>query len=266
LANTTKGTLLANGGNGGNGANGGVGRGTGRSGGAGGNGGNGGSGGPIGLNVDGAVTLQGVVHAVGGIGGGPGQGGNGVSGATSGSNGSSGGNGGVGSITINTHSASIDTGFASTDINPLADVSLGQDRLCGTQVQEGCGHGFWKNHTSEWENTSYTTSQTVDSVFTVPGTFSFGSETLLDALTFNGPGSTPEAKAQILLLQAVAAILNATDPNINYPRSASSVITDVNAEFVKLANGDTSTWEALKDALEFDNSLGDTDVCPLEVD
>jgi hypothetical protein len=89
---------------------------------------------------------------------------------------------------------------------------------------------------------------------------------LFAALTFNGPGSAPEAKAQILLLQAVAAILNATDPSINYPRSAGAVITDVNAEFVKLANGDTSTWEALKDALEFDNSLGDTDLCPLEVD
>src|SRR5262249_55192710 len=161
-------------------------------------------------------------------------------------------------ITINTHSASIDDESASADIAPPAAVKLNQPVLCTAAPDEGCGHGFWKNHTSEWANTSYTTSTTVGSVFTVPGSFSFGSQTLLDALSFTGPGSTPEAKARILLIQAVAAILNATDPSINYPLSVGSVISQVNAEFAKLATGDTSTWELLKNTLEADNSLGDS--------
>ena len=54
----------------------------------------------------------------------------------------------------------------------------------------------------------------------------------------------------------VAAVVNASHPNINYPRSPAAVIADVNAV---ICSGDRQAILALASRLDADNNLG----CPL---
>jgi Prealbumin-like fold domain len=118
---------------------------------------------------------------------------------------------------------------------------------------EGCSHGFWKNHQSAWAPTGYVPTQTVGSVFSGAG--ELASSTLLDALRFKGGSTVTEAK-QILLRQAVAALLNAAHPGVAYPRTTAQVTAAVNAA---LASNDRTTILELASALDADNNLG----CPL---
>ena len=57
----------------------------------------------------------------------------------------------------------------------------------------------------------------------------------------------------ILLRHVVAALLNSTHPEIDYPRTEEDVIADVDAA---LASGNRDGMLALKDDLEFDNEAG----------
>jgi hypothetical protein len=70
--------------------------------------------------------------------------------------------------------------------------------------------------------------------------------TLLDALSFNG-GPTDEDAAKLLLKRAVAALLNASRSEINYPLNTSQVISQVNAA---LATSDSGQMLDLKDQLD----------------
>jgi hypothetical protein len=117
---------------------------------------------------------------------------------------------------------------------------------------EGLSHGYWKNHFEDWPLTGYSPDQTLASVFAQSGGFGLGDYTLLEALNFAG-GSALAEKARILLRNAVAAVLNAAHPNIDYPRTVTEVIADVNAA---LASGDAATILALEAALDVDNNLG----------
>jgi hypothetical protein len=120
----------------------------------------------------------------------------------------------------------------------------------------GCTPGYWKNHTDTWSDTAYTPSQTVGSVFSGASAFpSLSSETLLDALQGGGgPGTLGAAK--ILLRAAVAALLNAGDSDLNYPRTTAQILSDVNAA---LSSNDRDTMLTLASQLDADNNLG----CPL---
>ena len=91
------------------------------------------------------------------------------------------------------------------------------------------------------------------SVFSGVGTLA--SSTLREALEFRG-GSTITAAQQILLRQAVAALLNAAHPDVAYPRTAAQVISTVNAA---LASNDRTAILALASALDAENNLR----CPL---
>ena len=124
---------------------------------------------------------------------------------------------------------------------------------------EGCTPGFWKNHTdtskypNAWPPTGLTPGQRVDSVFTIPGEFSaLADDSLLVALQYGG-GSTDQEAAQILLRAAVAAVLNANHSSIDYPLSAASIISQVNAA---LATSDRATILTLQGTLDGDNNLG----------
>jgi hypothetical protein len=116
---------------------------------------------------------------------------------------------------------------------------------------QGCTPGFWKNHTDLWH--TYTSGQTVDSVFTVPGSLStLADDSLLDALKYGGgPGTT--GMARNLLRAAVAALLNAEDPDVAYPMSTADIIAQVNAA---LASENRGTMETLKNTLDANNNLG----------
>jgi hypothetical protein len=105
---------------------------------------------------------------------------------------------------------------------------------------EGCTPGFWKNHQSAW--VGYSPSQTLGSVFTgLSGTLA--SKTLLQALNTGG------GQLDALLRQAVAALLNAASPEVDYPMTEAEIVTAVNAA---IASGD---YETLKDQLDAANNL-----------
>jgi hypothetical protein len=116
---------------------------------------------------------------------------------------------------------------------------------------EGLSPGFWKNHTNVWGPAGLSPSQTLESVFDVPDSLGLDNATLLDALNFGG-GSGVAGAARTLLRQAVAAVLNARHPSVDYPRASSAVVSSVNAA---LAGGNRTTIQSLKDALDRDNNL-----------
>jgi hypothetical protein len=93
---------------------------------------------------------------------------------------------------------------------------------------EGLTPGFWKNHTVAWAPTGYSPSQTLGSVFTNSSEYGLGGVTLLAALSFGG-GSGDIGAAKILLRAAVAAILNAQSPDIDYEYLPADVIGWTNA-------------------------------------
>ncbi|RMH82995.1 hypothetical protein EA796_17615 [Pseudomonas sp. AOB-7] len=121
--------------------------------------------------------------------------------------------------------------------------------------EEGCTPGFWKNSLGSWAPTGYSPNQTVGSVFSLPAGVlnnQLSGNSLLQALNYGG-GENLVGSAQILLRAAVASILNAAHPDVDFTRTAASVIADVNAA---LATKDRTTILALATALDIDNNLG----------
>lgn len=117
---------------------------------------------------------------------------------------------------------------------------------------EGCTPGYWKNHTDSWLPTGYSPGQSVVSVFADAGAYPQGAASLLEALQFGG-GPRVEGGVKILLRAAVASLLNASHPGVDFARSAADVIADVNAA---LATGNRHTMLALATALDNDNNDG----------
>ena len=118
---------------------------------------------------------------------------------------------------------------------------------------DGCTPGYWKNHTGSWVSTGFSPTQTVGSVFSGASAFpALASSTLLQALNFDGGGGA-EGMARILLRAAVAALLNAAHPNVDYGMTTADIIAEVNA---KLASGSRSQMEALKNTLDRLNNAG----------
>jgi hypothetical protein len=152
-------------------------------------------------------------------------------------------------LNIGTASGLILSGFEVTASDPCYYFGL-------EAGDEGCTPGYWKNHTGSWPPTGYSPGQTVKSVFGNVNTFypSLGLATLLNALAFDG-GSGNEGAAEILLRAAVAALLNASHPDVAYPKPPVQVIADVNTAL--LQNRDAML--TLAASLDADNNRG----CPL---
>lgn len=130
-------------------------------------------------------------------------------------------------------------------------VAAGSGSAWTTNPTEGCTPGYWKNHEEAW--VTYTPTQTVDSVFTGADP-SLGSATLLDALSFQG-GPDLVGKQEILLRQAVAALLNTTS-GIDYGVKTQALINAVNS---RLASGSEKKLVNFATQLDNRNNLG----CPL---
>jgi hypothetical protein len=124
-----------------------------------------------------------------------------------------------------------------------------------TGDEEGCTPGYWKNHTGSWAGTGFSPGQTAGGVFSLGGFPSLASRTLLQTLQGGGGPGTLGA-ARILLRAAVAALLNAAHNGVDYPRTTTEIIADVNAA---LASNNRNTILALAGELDDDNNLG----CPL---
>jgi uncharacterized membrane protein len=125
---------------------------------------------------------------------------------------------------------------------------------CVPPPTTGCTPGFWKNCTIHWQLTGYSTGQSVSSVFNLGSCCaSLGSVSLLDALSFGGGSGC--GGAQTLLRTAVAGLLNASSPelNFNYAFTKQEVIGLVNAAF-QSCNRDTIL--TLASELDRDNNRG----------
>jgi hypothetical protein len=112
---------------------------------------------------------------------------------------------------------------------------------------EGCTPGFWKQtqHFDSW--VGFSPNQTLESVFDVPDALGLDNVTLAQALALNGGG------VNALLRHAVAALLNASNPDVDFDLTAAQVISATNAA---LASGN---YEAQKNIFERLNQQG----CPL---
>ena len=117
---------------------------------------------------------------------------------------------------------------------------------------QGCTPGYWKNHPDSW--VGYSPDDLFSEVF--GRVITIGSDkkaitdpTLMEALNGNGGGVTALAR------HAVAGILNASHPNINYPRTVGTIIYYVVCEGLDWGE----PWITLrKDRLDEWNNLG----CP----
>ena len=98
---------------------------------------------------------------------------------------------------------------------------------------EGCSQGYWKNHRNSWGPTGYNTGDWYNEVFGVPY-----NKTLLGALESGG------GKQYALGRQAVAALLNATHPDVDYYYTEAEVIDIVQDAY------DTGDFEGAKNLLE----------------
>ncbi|WP_174548642.1 SdrD B-like domain-containing protein, partial [Azohydromonas lata] len=114
---------------------------------------------------------------------------------------------------------------------------------------EGLTPGFWKNHTGDggaplsgWPETGLSPNASFEALFgvDVPGS----APTLVDALATNGGG------VNALLRHAAAALLNASDPYIDYLYSREQVVSLVRQAF---ASGD---YETAKNLFATQNELG----------
>jgi len=112
---------------------------------------------------------------------------------------------------------------------------------------QGCTPGYWRQdqHFDSWVPTGYSPSDDFGLVFGVVPSFS--PSTLLDAVWLGGGGENALAR------HAVAALLDAANPNVSYPLSVGEVIAGVQAAYA------TGGFETFKNQLDTFNNAG----CPL---
>lgn len=149
---------------------------------------------------------------------------------------------------------------ASFFINNVHGVVVTFNNVAVPQTgNEGCTPGYWKQdqHLDSWVGTGFTPNQTLESVFDVPDGFGLDAVTLRNALSLKGGNTLAEA-AETLLRAAVAAILNAGSPDVDYAFTTAQIIAGVNAA---LASGNRDTILAAAAILDAaNNGLGG---CPL---
>lgn len=141
---------------------------------------------------------------------------------------------------VQTDSMSVDVSIRAvpTNENPRFLCSGGSDKV------EGCSPGYWKQsqHFDDW-TVPYTPTTLFSSVFEN----AFPGKTLLQVLELGGGGLNALGR------QTVAALLNATNPDVGYVYTATEVISKFNNVFP----GDN--YESLKNDLEKQNTI----YCPL---
>jgi hypothetical protein len=120
---------------------------------------------------------------------------------------------------------------------------------------EGCSAGFFKNHPNAFPS-PYAAQTSLSSVFTCLSNTALGNMTLRQALSFKG-GKGVEGAQQILLRQAVAALLNAASQDVDYPLTIQQVITQV---CTAIASNDRQIILELSSQLDEFNNLG----CPID--
>jgi hypothetical protein len=122
---------------------------------------------------------------------------------------------------------------------------------------EGCTPGFWKNRgrrIGAWDLTPYALHDNYDLTF---GTAVFGSSTLLEVIRNRPDVGVPHDLYKALGRHSVAAVLNASHPDVDYDMSAADVIALTASAF---ASNDLGVIEDAKDTLADFNEQG-SDLC-----
>jgi hypothetical protein len=122
--------------------------------------------------------------------------------------------------------------------------------------QQGCTPGYWKNHTTNWEEYRPTTQ--LGTVFTALAGTKYASMTLLQALSLKG-GTGVDGATQILLRAAAAAVLNAAHEGVGYPYRRFGEFKIIEKVNTALASGNRAQMLNLATTLDKANNLG----CPL---
>jgi hypothetical protein len=167
-------------------------------------------------------------------------------------------NGVPGPVTGEKVSAITAVNYVTNTVTISAGDDSGGVDFCYIEVSngtQGCTPGYWKqsHHFDSW--VGYTPTQTLESVFDVPDSLNKDNVSLVTAL--NGGGGPGVAGASSILLRAaVASLLNAANPGVDFTMTTAEVIAAVNAA---LASNDRATILALAASLDADNNLG----CPL---
>jgi uncharacterized repeat protein (TIGR01451 family) len=156
----------------------------------------------------------------------------------------------VNETTTNTATATGTDVFGGT-VGPVSDTAV--NTVVGNQ---GCTPGFWKNNAKNWGAVAwvgYSPDDLFSDVFGVTpftirgnGKATIDDPTLLQALDANGSG------INLLARSAVAALLNASNPNISYAMSVDQVIAAVQNA---IAAGDEAI-QALGEQLDYYNNAG----------
>ena len=142
------------------------------------------------------------------------------------------------------------TDSTTTSTSPSTSTSTTTTTTTTTpEGGEGCTPGFWKGNAvnkgaSQWAD-PYDPTDLVSSVFVAPK--NIGSLTLLAGLQLGGGG------VNALTRHAIAAVLSAAHPDIDYPLTVAEIVAAVNAAY---ASGDAGVIEDLKNVLDTFNNLG----------
>lgn len=140
----------------------------------------------------------------------------------------------------------------------LAYRHVGKTYCTPPNGNQGCTPGYWKNHERAWTVTGYSPSQLTSTVFSNAALFpALGNKTMLQSLQ-GGGGNSLEDAAKILLRAATAAVLDANNDKVAYPKIAAHVIYAVNQA---LATKNRDKILALATTLDgYNNGAGG---CPL---
>lgn len=126
--------------------------------------------------------------------------------------------------------------------------------ICG----EGFTPGFWRNHLELW--VTYTPSMLWTDVFEDPISIRIGKKTITNptlgqAILATGGINEPLGIYDALARHAVAALLNAAHPDVDYPMTEAEIISAVNEV---IGNADYTDAQTLKNTLDAYNNLGGT--------
>lgn len=146
------------------------------------------------------------------------------------------------------------------DVNVVLDAEPEPEPEPGI---DGCTPGYWKNHTGDkgrrqnsWLPTGYLPADSVNSVWSDADLYGLGDESLLDTLG-GGGGRGNLGAAKILLRAAVAGLLNASHPDVDYAGLSESTLISTVAD--ALASEDRNTMISLAGSIDTANNAG----CPI---
>jgi hypothetical protein len=123
-------------------------------------------------------------------------------------------------------------------------------------VPTGCSEGFWSGHLEPWQPTGIRPAQRLGDTFSEAARYGALGGTTLGAALRLRDGADLLGAAKRLLRAATAALLNATRADLEYPRSRTQVITDVDTA---LRSRDTGVILGVAGELEEANGAE----CPL---